>query len=144
MIALTRASNSCKRQTCPVVRERERERESAAHQQTRNCDSDKDLVVSPKWVLYSKTDWLTVGRNISLRLRLRMQVSPKWEVQTKMEPAVVQSRIERDQTIISELSKFGWRVIVSCNWLWLRVIVKKVSVNPITQSENPLLLLTHP
>jgi hypothetical protein len=40
------------RQTRPLVRE------GAPQEQDRNCHtSNKDLVVSPKWVLYSKTDW---------------------------------------------------------------------------------------
>jgi hypothetical protein len=49
---LARASSNCKRQTRPLVRE------GAPNQQTRNCHtSNKDLVVSPRWVLCSKTDW---------------------------------------------------------------------------------------
>jgi hypothetical protein len=37
--------------------------ESAPHQQTRNCLTvNKDLVVSPRWVLYSKIDWTTDRR----------------------------------------------------------------------------------
>jgi hypothetical protein len=40
------------------------ERESAPTQQTRNClDSNKNLVVSPRWMLYSKTDWSTDRRS---------------------------------------------------------------------------------
>jgi hypothetical protein len=43
-----------KRQTRPLVRE------GARHQQTRNCQAlIKNLVESPRWVLYSKTDWPT-------------------------------------------------------------------------------------
>jgi hypothetical protein len=39
-------------QTRPLVRE------DAPQEQDRNSHtSNKDLVVSPKWVLYSKTDW---------------------------------------------------------------------------------------
>jgi hypothetical protein len=42
----------CERQTRPLVRE------GAPQEQDRNCHtSNKYLVVSPKWVLYSKTDW---------------------------------------------------------------------------------------
>jgi hypothetical protein len=56
LTALAGVSSSCKGQTHPLVRE---------------SDSNKNLVVSPGWVLYSKRDWrLTVGRNIRLRLRL--------------------------------------------------------------------------
>jgi hypothetical protein len=40
----------CKRQACPPVRE------GAPHQQTRNCLTNKNLVVSPRRVFYSKTD----------------------------------------------------------------------------------------
>jgi hypothetical protein len=53
----TRTREDCvgsmyKRQTRPLVRE------GAPQEQDRNCHtSNKDLVVSPKWVLYSKTDW---------------------------------------------------------------------------------------
>jgi hypothetical protein len=51
-IALARASSIYKRQTRPLVRE------GASQEQHRNCHtSNKDLVVSLKWVLYSKTDW---------------------------------------------------------------------------------------
>jgi hypothetical protein len=33
-------------------------REGASQEEDRNCHtSNKDLVVSPKWVLHSKTDW---------------------------------------------------------------------------------------
>jgi hypothetical protein len=48
-----------KRQTRPLVRE------GAPQEQDRNyCHtSNKDLVVSPKWVLYSKTDWPTDRRS---------------------------------------------------------------------------------
>jgi hypothetical protein len=52
MTALARSSSNCKGQTRPLVRK------GAKNQQTRNCHtSNKDLVVSPRWVLYSKTDW---------------------------------------------------------------------------------------
>jgi hypothetical protein len=44
----------CKRQTRPLIRE------SSPHQQTHNClDSNKNQVISSRWVFYSKTDWLT-------------------------------------------------------------------------------------
>jgi hypothetical protein len=43
---------NCKRQIRPLVRE------NAPRQQTRNC-----LVVSPRWVLYSKKDWPTQRRS---------------------------------------------------------------------------------
>jgi hypothetical protein len=50
--ALARASNTYKTQTRPLVRE------GAPLEQDRNCHTcNKDLVVSPRWVLYSKTDW---------------------------------------------------------------------------------------
>jgi hypothetical protein len=51
-IALARASSIYKRQARPLVRE------GAPQEEDRTCHtSNKDLVVSPKWVLYSKTDW---------------------------------------------------------------------------------------
>jgi hypothetical protein len=46
------ANSIYKRQTRPLVRE------GAQQEQDRHCHtSNKDPVVSPKWVLYSKTDW---------------------------------------------------------------------------------------
>jgi hypothetical protein len=51
-IALARASSIYKSQTRPLVRE------GAPQEKNRNCHtSNKDLVVSPKWALYTKTDW---------------------------------------------------------------------------------------
>jgi hypothetical protein len=51
-IALARASSIYKRQTRHLVRE------GAPQEQDRICHtSNKDLDVSPKWVLYTKTDW---------------------------------------------------------------------------------------
>jgi hypothetical protein len=50
--ALAWASSNCKRQTRPLVRE------GAPKQQTRNCQTIiKIRSLSPRWVLYSKTDW---------------------------------------------------------------------------------------
>jgi hypothetical protein len=64
MNALARARSNCKRQTHPLVRE------SAPHQQTRNC-----LIVIQIWpwapagcFIPRETGRLTVGRNIRLRL----------------------------------------------------------------------------
>jgi hypothetical protein len=58
MTALAKTSSKSKRQTRPLVRE------SAPHQQIRNCLTvKKNLVVSPRWVLYSKTDWPTDRRS---------------------------------------------------------------------------------
>jgi hypothetical protein len=51
MTTLVRASSKCKRPTHP----RQRERPTSTHKQL--SDSNKDLVISPKWMLYSKTDW---------------------------------------------------------------------------------------
>jgi hypothetical protein len=39
-------------------------------------DSNKDLVVIPRWVVYSKTSRLTVGCNIRLRLRIKEKSCP--------------------------------------------------------------------
>jgi hypothetical protein len=67
-IALERTSSTYKRPTRPLVRE------GALQEQDRNCHtSNKDLVVSPKWVLYSKTDW-PAGRRSYIRLRLRLLI----------------------------------------------------------------------
>jgi hypothetical protein len=50
--ALARASSTYKRQTRPLVRE------GAPQEQDRNCHANnEDLVVSPRWVFYSKRDW---------------------------------------------------------------------------------------
>jgi hypothetical protein len=49
MTVLARPSTNCKRQTCPLVRE------GATHQQTRN--TNKNLVLGPRWELGTKTDW---------------------------------------------------------------------------------------
>jgi hypothetical protein len=77
MTALARTRSNCKRQTRPLVRE------GTPHQQTPQLsDINKNLVVSPRRVLYSKTDWptdrLTVGRNIRLR-RKRSESEPVCE-----------------------------------------------------------------
>jgi hypothetical protein len=42
-------------------------------------ESNKNLAVSPRWVLYSKTDWPTDRRNIRLRLRQRQSVQENSE-----------------------------------------------------------------
>jgi hypothetical protein len=50
--ALARASSIYKGHTRPLVRE------GAPQEQDCNCHTcNKDLVVSPRWVLCSKTDW---------------------------------------------------------------------------------------
>jgi hypothetical protein len=73
MIVLARTSSNCKRQTCSLVRE------SAPHQQTCTCLTNKNLVVSPRWMLVTKTDrltdwltdWLTDRRSIVLTLTVQ-------------------------------------------------------------------------
>jgi hypothetical protein len=56
--ALARTRRICKRLTRPLVRE------SAPHQQTRNCLTViKKMIVSPRWVLYSEIDWTTDRRS---------------------------------------------------------------------------------
>jgi hypothetical protein len=64
MTAMARASSNCKRQTRPLVRE------SAPHQQTRNCQTTiKIWSLAPEGFLIPRqTGGLTVGRNIRLRL----------------------------------------------------------------------------
>jgi hypothetical protein len=61
-------TESDKQQTHPLVRER------PTPTSLQLSDSNKDLVLSPRWVLYSKTeaDW-TVGRNITLILTLTLK-----------------------------------------------------------------------
>jgi hypothetical protein len=44
---LLQLTDSGKRQTRPLLRE------NASHQQACNSDNNKDLVLSPRWVLYS-------------------------------------------------------------------------------------------
>jgi hypothetical protein len=56
MTSLARASSNCNRQTRPLVREGAQVNKPAT-------DSNKDLVVSPRWVLYSKTDCPAVRRS---------------------------------------------------------------------------------
>jgi hypothetical protein len=70
MIALARASSSCKRQTCPLIRER------APHQQTRNR-----LTVIKIWswapdgcLTPRQTGRLIVGRNITLTQLSQLRV----------------------------------------------------------------------
>jgi hypothetical protein len=75
MTALARISSNCKRQTRSLVRE------SAPHQQTRNCltaikiwSSDPDVCLTPR-----QTGRLTVGRNITLTLTLTLKKRhPMW------------------------------------------------------------------
>jgi hypothetical protein len=55
MTALARASSNCKRQIRPLVRE------SVPHQMP---DSNKNLVVSPRWTLYSETEYPTDRRSL--------------------------------------------------------------------------------
>jgi hypothetical protein len=57
MTALASTSSNCIRQTRSLVRE------SAKYQQTHSCVTDKNLVVSPRWVLDTKTYWPTGGRS---------------------------------------------------------------------------------
>jgi hypothetical protein len=52
MTALARASSNCKRQIHPLVREN-----APTSTNPQLSESNQDLVVSPRWVLYSKTDW---------------------------------------------------------------------------------------
>jgi hypothetical protein len=56
MTALEKASSNCKRQAADPSR-RQRERPTSTNPQL--SDSNKNLVVSSRWVLYSKTDWPT-------------------------------------------------------------------------------------
>jgi hypothetical protein len=71
-IALARASNTYKRHTRPLVRE------DAPQEQDRNCHtSNKDLVVSPRWVLYSKIDWPADRRSQHKTQTLRRQRFPR-------------------------------------------------------------------
>jgi hypothetical protein len=58
-ILITVYSDSGKRQTRPLVRERER----STSKNLELPDSNKDLVLSPRWVLHSKTDWSTDRRS---------------------------------------------------------------------------------
>jgi hypothetical protein len=52
------AAYTYKSQTRPLARD------GAPQEDDRNCHtSNKDLVVSPKWVLYTKTDWLADRRS---------------------------------------------------------------------------------
>jgi hypothetical protein len=50
--------HNCKRETRPLVRE-----SAPTSTNPQLSDSNKNLVVSPKWVLYSKIDWPTDRRS---------------------------------------------------------------------------------
>jgi hypothetical protein len=54
---ITANCDSGRRQTRPLVRERPTSRNPQL------SDINKDLVLSPRWVLYSKTDWLNDRRS---------------------------------------------------------------------------------
>jgi hypothetical protein len=59
MTALVRTSRNCIRQTRPLVRE-------SAPQKKKNqqlSESNKNLTVSPRWLLYPKTGWSTYRRS---------------------------------------------------------------------------------
>jgi hypothetical protein len=56
-----------KRQTCPLVRE------GTPYQQTRTC-STKNLALGSSCVLDTKTDWLTVIRNMTFESDFELQL----------------------------------------------------------------------
>jgi hypothetical protein len=58
MAALARASSNCKQRTRPLVRE-----SSPTSTNPQLSDSNKNLVISPRWVLDTKTDWPTDRRS---------------------------------------------------------------------------------
>jgi hypothetical protein len=63
---LTTDCDSGKRQTRPLIRV------LSTSTNPQLSDSNKDLVLSPRWVLCSKTHWPTdVGRNIRIRLTIQ-------------------------------------------------------------------------
>jgi hypothetical protein len=62
MTALARSSGNCKRKPRPRLTSTKRQL----------SDSNKNLVVSPTRVFYSKTDWPTNRRNSRLRLRIHI------------------------------------------------------------------------
>jgi hypothetical protein len=70
MTVPAKASDNCKRHTRP----HQREHHTSTNPQL--SDSNKNLAVSPRCVLYSKTEWptdrLTVGRNVRLRIVSRV------------------------------------------------------------------------
>jgi hypothetical protein len=76
---------------------RQRERPTSTNPQL--FDSNKNLVVSPTWVLYSKTGRLTVGRNIRLRLNSRERL--------KLGGGQAYDRSSDYTAVVDELIKIG-------------------------------------
>jgi hypothetical protein len=101
MTALARTSSNCKRQTRPLARE------STSYQQARNCLTAINLVVSPRWVLYSQTYWPTDRRSYyKTRTRLVRQFCTRgcedrtWACEAEESPvleAVVTKRLVKRQ-----------------------------------------------
>jgi hypothetical protein len=104
---LARTSRNCKRQ-----------RERPTPTNLKLSDNNKDLVVRPRWVLYSKTEGrLTIGRNIRLRLRLRLNLwswtwwdlAPRktdWRRTANRKPLVLEWGSGTSSTDWVQLSKF--------------------------------------
>jgi hypothetical protein len=97
-IALARASSIYKSQTRPLVRE-------GAPQEDRNCHtSNKDLVVSPKWVPYTKTDWpADRRRNVKLN-------STQTQLKLVSCNRVSLQRVVRE-SVKRELGRCSWRIL---------------------------------
>jgi hypothetical protein len=49
--------------------------EKAPHINRPATDSNKNLVLGPRWELDTKIDWLTVGRNLTLTLRFSQRTA---------------------------------------------------------------------
>jgi hypothetical protein len=93
MTALAGPRSNCKRQTRPLVRE------SAPHQQTRNC-----LTVADGCFIPRQTGRLTVGRNIRLRLKLAAEAgeqfgNPEERERPPLEAATEQLPMKTQKTL---------------------------------------------
>jgi hypothetical protein len=105
------------------------ERELPTSTSLQLSDNNKDLVLSPRWMLYSKTDCptgrLTVGRNITLTLTLRMESS---RVEARSNTSTVALRVgDEKRSLESETIKYGheYHETHSLTHSWSRALLEK-------------------
>jgi hypothetical protein len=90
--------------------------------------TNKYLVVSPRWVLYSKTDWPT-DRRSNIRLDSKWNHSLAVAVQMTI-------RWHHDGASQNGANLRQSFIVSYCKLLWLRVIVNEWSIYPIIQSKT--------